>query len=133
VIVLQAPVLHPACAAPRTQDLLTWLPRHFCRRRRASRAGELFLETGGGGAGVVEDGVGWWFSRTGFGWTLNMVSLSACALGWPYHHRAAEEQQQAARLQSGGDSERIGVLARERHEDKKTGSRSQGAERANRR
>lgn len=106
--VLQAPVLHPACAAPRPQDLLTWLPRHFCRRRRASRAGEVFLETGGG-AGVVEDGVGRWFSRTGFGWTLNMVSLSACALGWPYHHRAAEEQQQAARLQSGGDSERIGV------------------------
>jgi hypothetical protein len=68
---------------------------------RASRTGEVFLETGGG-AGVVEDGVGWWFSRTGFGWTLNMVSLSACALGWPYHHRAAEEQQQAARLQSGG-------------------------------
>lgn len=77
VVVLQAPVLHPACAAPRPQDLLTWLPRHFGRRRGASRVCEVFLETGGG-ARWREDGVGSWFSRTGFGWTLNGVVERVC-------------------------------------------------------
>ena len=77
VVVLEAPVLHPACAAPRPQDVLTWLPRHFGGRRGASKAGEVFLETGGG-AGWVEDGLGWWFSRTGFGWTLNGVVERVC-------------------------------------------------------
>lgn len=76
-VVLQAPVLHPLRDAPRPQDLLTWLPRHFGRRRDASRAGEVFLKTGGV-TGGVKDGLCWWVSRTGFGWTLNGVVERVC-------------------------------------------------------
>jgi len=73
-----------------------------------------------------------WFIRTGFGWTLNMVSLSACALGRPYHYRAAEEQQQQSLVGAAPEWRRrredrgLLVLARWRHEER-TGKARQGS------